>query len=200
VGIWQEADNLVKWNPNSLLNAPGNWNPLVYAANDPVNFVDPSGRIGLPAAMILGGAAMGFGSVVGQRLLDGNYRNARSAFTSGFMAGMSSMLFGGVGGAIISAGGKIGLLTPLHINPVTSFIGGLIGLAVDNLISFSSAFGKESMTNNLPGNISNSHNVNIDEFSSNNLKIRGAVFDKSGILNYRAPLNPDNYSFGNFNF
>lgn len=55
VGIWQEADNLVKWNPNSLLNAPGNWNPMVYAANDPVNFVDPSGR---NAIWAIGGTAM----------------------------------------------------------------------------------------------------------------------------------------------
>ena len=62
MGIWQEADNLVKWNPNSLLNAPGNWNPMVYAANDPVNFVDPSGlAVQVPASIV----GLGIGAIVG---------------------------------------------------------------------------------------------------------------------------------------
>jgi hypothetical protein len=64
VGIWQEADNLVKWNPNSLLNAPGNWNPMVYAANDPVNFVDPSGNAGI-------GVGGGFSITLGPLRFDG---------------------------------------------------------------------------------------------------------------------------------
>ena len=49
LGIWQEADNLIKWNPESLVNAPGSWSPLAYAGNDPVNFVDPSGNASFSA-------------------------------------------------------------------------------------------------------------------------------------------------------
>lgn len=50
LGIWTSADNLVKWNPNALKDLPGNWQPLLYASGDPVNFVDPSGHYSLSAS------------------------------------------------------------------------------------------------------------------------------------------------------
>ncbi len=44
LGQWGSADNLVKWNPNTLKNLPGNWSPLLYAGGNPVNIIDPTGH------------------------------------------------------------------------------------------------------------------------------------------------------------
>jgi RHS repeat-associated protein len=40
---WLSVDPLIKTRPKNMINLPGNWNPVRYAGNDPVNFVDPSG-------------------------------------------------------------------------------------------------------------------------------------------------------------
>ena len=40
---WTAIDPLLAWSPESLLTSHGNFNPLRYCDNDPVNFVDPSG-------------------------------------------------------------------------------------------------------------------------------------------------------------
>jgi RHS repeat-associated protein len=41
---WMSADPLVKWNAKQLLKNPGNWHAVRYAANRPMEFVDPSGE------------------------------------------------------------------------------------------------------------------------------------------------------------
>lgn len=55
LGQWLSTDSTVFWNPEVLVSIPGNWNPLLYANGDPVNFTDKSGRfvpVAIPAAAI----------------------------------------------------------------------------------------------------------------------------------------------------
>ncbi len=40
---WMTLDPAYIWNPSSLVNRRGDWNPLVYCNGDPVNFIDPTG-------------------------------------------------------------------------------------------------------------------------------------------------------------
>ncbi|ATH08970.1 hypothetical protein BIY24_13735 [Halobacteriovorax marinus] len=40
---WMTLDPVYIWEPSSLVNRRGDWNPLVYCNGDPVNFIDPSG-------------------------------------------------------------------------------------------------------------------------------------------------------------
>lgn len=42
---WAQVDELVQWNPDLLAKQMGNWDPIAYVNNDPVNFVDPSGTM-----------------------------------------------------------------------------------------------------------------------------------------------------------
>lgn len=41
---WMSVDPVVKWNPKALLSKPGNWHPVKYAANNPLNYTDSSGQ------------------------------------------------------------------------------------------------------------------------------------------------------------
>lgn len=42
---WLSVDPEVSFHPGRLLSNPGNWQNVRYANNDPLNFVDPSGRV-----------------------------------------------------------------------------------------------------------------------------------------------------------
>ena len=43
---WLSVDPLVRWNPQSLLDQPGNWHSVRYAGNRPLEWVDPDGKKG----------------------------------------------------------------------------------------------------------------------------------------------------------
>jgi len=62
---WLSVDPLLKWNPNSLIANPGNWMGIRYVNNDPLNFVDESGYLGI-------GVGGGFNVTMGPLRFDGN--------------------------------------------------------------------------------------------------------------------------------
>jgi RHS repeat-associated protein len=41
---WLSVDELVKWDPKTLIGKPGNWRGVRYAGGRPLEMVDPSGR------------------------------------------------------------------------------------------------------------------------------------------------------------
>lgn len=43
-GLWLTYDSTLATDPKKLADQPGNWHNLRYANNDPVNYIDPSGR------------------------------------------------------------------------------------------------------------------------------------------------------------
>lgn len=42
---WLSVDSKLLWQPEELSDKPGNWHPMRYASNDPMNRVDPVGTI-----------------------------------------------------------------------------------------------------------------------------------------------------------
>jgi len=56
LGEWMSPDSTVVWSPEKLVSMPGNWNPVKYANNDPVNFLDESGNF----ANLIAGGLIGF--------------------------------------------------------------------------------------------------------------------------------------------
>lgn len=63
---WLTVDPAVKWIPSVVVQNPGNWHATRYAANDPVNKIDPKGYIAAEVALAPGviggfiGGAVGF--------------------------------------------------------------------------------------------------------------------------------------------
>jgi hypothetical protein len=60
------VDPLVKWNPNSLLDKPGNWHAVRYASNRPLEYVDRSGSFVVKVGLSTGASAgLGISGAVG---------------------------------------------------------------------------------------------------------------------------------------
>ncbi len=68
---WMSADKAVQWEPERLVRQPGNWHAVRYAGNRPLEFVDPSGKVVVKAALDFGvhigefGGSVSIGGAVG---------------------------------------------------------------------------------------------------------------------------------------
>lgn len=51
---WMSADPAVVWNPDKLKDRPGNWHPVRYANNKPLDYVDVSGEFVVAAPLAVG--------------------------------------------------------------------------------------------------------------------------------------------------
>lgn len=202
---WITLDGMLKNSPREMLNGHlSEGDGTSYANNNPLSFLDPSGYIAVPTAFALGGLTMGIGSVLGQRIVDGDYRNAGSSFISGFISGVSAIAFGGVGGAIVSAGGTVGLTTSLSINPITSFFGALAGMGVSSMLSLGEAVGSETISRNSIFNFDMNNNFSRfghERFDFNGPNVRNDFFDRDYEFFWRGEESQNNnYSLGDWNF
>jgi hypothetical protein len=71
-------DPLVMWNPDALIDKPGNWHATRYAGNDPMNLVDTSGQSAF--VLIDPNGANGSGHTA---IIFGNQKNGFHYFSQG---------------------------------------------------------------------------------------------------------------------
>jgi RHS repeat-associated protein len=118
MGEWMSPDSTVVWNPEKLVNNPGNWDPFKYANNDSLNFLDEDGRFAhIIIAIGIGGLGGAISSAaVGENILNG-------------------ALVGGVTGlAFISGAGLVASVTSVvaeaSVVGIFTFSGNLLGQAI----------------------------------------------------------------------
>lgn len=127
MGEWMSPDATVVWNPEKLINNPGNWDPFKYANNDPLNFVDENGRF----VNVLIGAAVGAGI---------GYINARVDKTDTY----KGILVGAITGAAISSGAGLATMVSTSLMTQVSLVS-FVGFS-SSLVAQFAAYGKVDVT------------------------------------------------------
>jgi hypothetical protein len=112
-------DPLVMWNPDALIDKPGNWHATRYAGNDPMNLVDTSGQSAMIASGMIFGSAIVGGATAGLTAyaLGADTKTIKIVAEIGVIAGIAT--FGG-GKFATSAVGLTG---------INALIGGLANIA-----------------------------------------------------------------------
>jgi hypothetical protein len=129
----------------------GDTNLYRYCHNNPTNCVDPDGQFGILAVVGLGAAAGGIGGAIGSALAGGSWSDIGNAAITGALMGGFAM-YGGVGSAVIGAGGTIGLTTSLAINPAIATLGGMVGAGLGTLMNFAEIIPSNSNSNSSNNN------------------------------------------------
>ena len=117
-----------------------------YVGNNPINFVDPRGKIGFLAVAAIAGVTSGVFSSATSVLITGNFDNAGSAFVSGFIGGAVGTALGFVGpvGGVAAVLGKVsgkgffrgaGALLNTELvtkRPITGILSGVVATIISN--------------------------------------------------------------------
>jgi len=147
---WMSVDPMVKWSANGLISQPGNWHSVRYCDNDPVNLVDPSGRVGV---FVSTGGAVGIANSPSSN--NGHVVEASSGYIIGtqdssiqgkgfISSGYGSRIVGATAGGGINVGVMFGnvdtiggkskgittVLGPVSVTEIVSLDNKLIGVSV----------------------------------------------------------------------
>lgn len=123
---WLSIDPTYIFSPELLASKPNNWDYLQYASGDPINFLDPTGHVALPAIAM--GAAIGgvFGAISGGIAAMATSSN----LYNGIMVGMTTGAFIGSGASLVaSLTGTGAILAQGSVGSIFGFTGSLIGQA-----------------------------------------------------------------------
>jgi RHS repeat-associated protein len=177
---WLTVDPMVKMDPQSLVEMPGNWNAVEYASGDPVNLVDPSGHF------VLAAAAAGAGTVV----IGGAALAGGASLTTGAALVAAPIIVGGfiVGSLMIAAAPTASLYigTQMALNPVrTSIACGITSAILDRSFDMQTGFPSMDPYHTLAERITNSIYNFADSFKSSNFEkhfdqssnFRGSTFN-----------------------
>jgi len=198
---WLSIDPTIIWNPETLLNKPGNWNSTMYCSGDPVNFVDPSGHYAMLANEMGRSTAYELTRPVDQRR---QFALTQKDFAAREMRGFRNVatglgiLFSGpalvmgseallpfIGGAMLRAG------TWAALNAKSTSI-------ISSMANFT--LGIQAPTYQSPSSISETLGIGV-KFLADNFRLDSMNRPSSdGFRFYDHTPQSDPYSFGDFNF
>lgn len=198
IGEWMSPDSTVVWNPEKLVNNPGNWEPFKYANNDPLNLLDEDGRFVTLGTAVAGGVVGAITGMIHAKATDGDMEKAA---LTGFFTGVA---FGSGAGLV---GGVASWAAKTSVVGIFTFTGNLFGQALGGNVSVGDAFFSAAFAplNLLYGKLFSTVPGLIGEFAASSSYLSVdllATFSYEKVFKTKktevSTFN-NNYSFGNYN-
>lgn len=200
MGEWMSPDATVVWNPEKLINNPGNWDPFKYANNDPLNYLDESGQFVQLGTALVGGAIGATTGYINAKSTGGNVRNEIAiGFATGAFIGSGAGIVSAIPGVIAqtSAASALGFFSSV----VSQFlVNGKVNVndaIVTGVVTpFGFAYGNLFRINGLAKLLGDA--ISGMSFMSVDLLV-GFVNQKLQLRDDTSSRKTVDYSFGNFN-